>query len=247
MTGKPQQYPQSLPETLPEDVTAMTIRDRIWYVAFGSNINKQRFMRYLEGDKTHSGARDATEPAADVFAQARLRLDFAGHSRWGGGVCFVTEDDSTFSWVRAWDITREQFEDVYAQENGSKATGESLPWDQLLSKQSVTVGSGYYGRIIRLDLAMATADQPAMTFTWSKPKRLNPPSKSYKQTIEAGLIDNPRLNRADILKYLAARIPPSTCGAPSDPLSASNTAADPQRLWDWDDEPSTPTDRKSVV
>jgi len=176
---------------------------RVWYVAYGSNVNETRFLRYLQGESDHVGARDATPPRASAWAVAPLALQFAGTSqRWdGGGVAFVDPDPAASAFVRAWDITSEQFEDVFAQEN-RRQVGSSLDWDAM-SHGDVVVGTSWYRRIVRLDLAFANLEQPALTFTWQEPVPLNPPHESYRSTIATGLAENPALTEEQIEDYLA--------------------------------------------
>ena len=175
-------------------------------MAYGSNVNRTRFMRYLEGDESHVGARDASAPTNDVWAVAPLDLRFAGMSqRWGGGVCFVDPNPHGHAYIRAWEVTAEQFEDIFAQEN-RRAIGEPFDW-QAVSQGPAVIGSGWYGQVLHVDLPLATAKQPALTFTWSKPLPLNPPSFAYRETVAAGLAEHPNLSPTQINGYLP---PPAT-------------------------------------
>lgn len=178
--------------------------ERVWYVAYGSNVNRARFLRYLEGDDSHAGARDPAPPADDRWAVAPLRLCFANRSRrWGGGVCFVEPDPEGSTHVRAWDITAEQFEDVFAQEN--RSTGDvSLDWAAVAKGEPTVVGNGWYGRVLPIELPMATPDHPAVTFTWAERMPHNPPATAYRDTIADGLADHPGLSPAAIRSYLDA-------------------------------------------
>ena len=160
-------------------------------------------MRYLQGDDDHVGARDSTPPIADHFATAPLELHFAGESkRWGGGVCFVEPDPAATAYVRAWDITAEQFEDVFAQENQGDV-GAALPW-QAMSKGQTEAGGRWYGLVVPVGLPFASAEHPAYTFTWTKPFDRNPPSLAYRQTIERGFVDHPDLSPDVLASYLDA-------------------------------------------
>lgn len=177
--------------------------ERVWYVAYGSNVNEARFLRYLEGDDSHRGARDATPPAQSTWTTAPLRLCFAGESiRWGGGVCFVDPDPEATAFVRAWDISAEQFEDVFAQEN-RLADPPAIDWEALAAGP-VAIGESWYARIVPVELDFATPEQPALTFTWIQQLPLNLPAAVYRDTIAAGLVDHPGLSPAAIEAYLAA-------------------------------------------
>jgi len=161
-------------------------------------------MRYLAGDKDHVGARDASVPRQDRFARAPLQLRFAGTStRWGnGGVCFVDLDPSGDAIVRAWDVTAEQFEDVFAQEN-RQPVGMPLDWSAIVAKPT-EITPTWYGLVVPVDLPFASSTQPALTFTWKTPLPLNPPAAAYRGTIERGLADHPDLSPDDIAAYLDA-------------------------------------------
>lgn len=179
--------------------------DRVWYVAYGSNVNRARFLRYLEGDTGHTGARDATPPARSVWTTAALRLRFAGEStRWGGGVCFVDPDPRAVAYVRAWDITGEQFEDVFAQEN-RQPVGQALDWSAI-GAGPASVGESWYSKILPVRVAglPAPSTQPTLTFTWRLPFPLNRPVAAYRDTIAHGLADHPDLSPAAIAAYLDA-------------------------------------------
>jgi len=179
--------------------------DRVWYVAYGSNVDRTRFLRYLQGNGDHAGARDATPPAEGRFATASLQLRFAGESqRWGGGVCFVNPDPTATAYVRAWDITAAQFEDVFAQENRG-VVGTPLPWEAMVRGQT-EAGGRWYGLVVPVDLPFASDEHPAYTFTWTTRFDHNPPSPAYRQTIERGLADHPDLGPADLANYLDAAI-----------------------------------------
>lgn len=164
-------------------------------------MNEARFLRYLEGDDSHPGARDATAPPQSTWTNAPLRLSFAGESsRWGGGVCFVDPDPDATAFVRAWDITAEQFEDVFAQENRLDEPPE-LDWSAIRSGQTVH-GDSWYSRIVPVELDFASPEQPALTFTWSRSFALNPPALAYRETIATGLADHPGLSPAALNAYL---------------------------------------------
>jgi hypothetical protein len=178
---------------------------RVWYVAYGSNVNEQRFLRYLVGDSDHVGARDATPPRRSRWTTAALQLRFAGESqRWGGGVCFVDPDPSATAYVRAWDITAEQFEDVFAQEN-RRALGEPFDWPAAMQGTTAS-GASWYGQILPVDLPFVDDDQPALTFTWTTRFPLNTPASAYRDTISAGLADHPDLSPAETNAYLDASV-----------------------------------------
>lgn len=190
--------------------------ERVWYVAYGSNLCEARFLRYIRGGPPESGARDTTAPRRSVFTRAALELRFAHQSvRWnGGGVAFVDPADpgdphrTTRAHVRAWDLTVEQFEDVFAQENRLDIP-TPLPWDELLQNGEAAVGSGWYRRLLSLsiaDLDIPDLDtQPVITFTWPSPVPHNAPDPDYLATIRRGLSEG-GLDASAIGEYLPAAV-----------------------------------------
>lgn len=180
--------------------------DRVWYVAYGSNVNKTRFLRYLAGDSDHVGARDTTPPAHDHWTVAPLQLQFAGESkRWGGGVCFVDPDPGATAYVRAWSITAEQFEDVFSQEN-RRAIGSGFDWQAVMAGPAV-IGQSWYAQVLPVELPFASPRQPALTFTWTRRLPLNLPAPAYRDTIASGLVEHPDLSHAEIDTYLGHSLP----------------------------------------
>ena len=179
--------------------------NRVWYLAYGSNVNEQRFLRYLQGDDSHLGARDSSEPTESVWAQLPFELTFERQSqRWkGGGVAFVHPSAEHTAWFRAWNISGEQFEDVFAQENRTPV-GTGLDWNAIASG-SVDVGTGWYRRI------MATSetdlgDISGLTFTTADRQTMSTPSPDYAETIAAGLKENPHLSPHEADAYLQIAI-----------------------------------------
>lgn len=176
----------------------------MWYLAYGSNVNPERLRLYLEGGVTEPGARDSTAPVRSAWRQLPFRLTFGLESqRWsGGGVAFVFPDRSGQAWFRAWDLTAEQFEDVFAQEN-RLAVGTPLPWEELLAApDQLDVGGRWYGRVFRVD--DIGLDAPAFTFSATEAMPANPPHEDYRGTIAAGLADHPLLADDAIEAYLDA-------------------------------------------
>lgn len=181
----------------------------MWYLAYGSNINPERFRLYLEGGVTEPGARDATPPTDDAWFELPFRLNFAlASQRWsGGGVAFVHPSTERTAWFRGWNITAEQFEDVFAQEN-RRPVGSALPWDELAAGSHVDVGDAWYRRIFAVGgLGLA---QPAFTFTTVDELALNPPHDDYRSTIAAGMAEHPSLDSAAVEAYLDASILPGS-------------------------------------
>jgi hypothetical protein len=184
----------------------------VWYVAYGSNLSRERLRCYLSGGSAHGaklgqrGARDPRPPLASRPTHLPYRLRFAGVSRvWGGGKAFVrpplegrARSERRGTLARAWLVRRQQFDDVAAQE--SSRDHLPLGLDELRRRGHVRLGDGAYDLVLycgELD------DIPMVTFTTPRPLEPNAPSIAYLRTLARGLGDCHGLPRGAIARYLA--------------------------------------------
>jgi hypothetical protein len=180
----------------------------VWYVSYGSNICKDRFMCYINGEKPEGsvkqekGCRDKTPPKADEKIDLTYPLYFAKEkSKWGtGGVAFIGHkelvEDKTIG--RMYLITNEQFVDVVAQENNLDHLYINL--NEVMEKGYKDMNDGWYGRIMYLGLK---GDAPMFSFTNPKPigaDRFSLPSSAYLKTISKGLLEI-GLSKEEIVLY----------------------------------------------
>jgi hypothetical protein len=96
----------------------------VWYAVYGSNLKKERFMRYLDPQECDAGTKNQ-----DQIKERRFRLQFKLYfayecSSWGlGGVAFVETErvipPPTFG--RAYLLTLPQLRCVARGENGKKS------------------------------------------------------------------------------------------------------------------------------
>ncbi len=184
--------------------------DLVWYACYGSNLCFERFMCYLEGGKApgaqrkNKGARDPSEPYEERAVFLPHALYFSQHSIvWQkGGVAFVDprRNDEQQTWGRAYLITREQFEDVFRQENSSQEL--MVDWDTLLDSGSFTSGDRWYNHIVQtgeLDgypiFTMTNATNPTE-------RKSNAPSAKYLQCIIDGIHETYCMGKEGTRKYL---------------------------------------------
>jgi gamma-glutamylcyclotransferase (GGCT)/AIG2-like uncharacterized protein YtfP len=166
-----------------------------WYVAYGSNLCRERFLLYIEGGPhpvtggEHVGARDRTPPRADLALTIPHRLLFAQSSRtWeGGGVAFVDpEAGSGAAHGRAWLVTREQLADVLAQEAG--CAPPELPDAVLRASKPVDVADPprWYSCVVPLGMRDGW---PMATFTAGDAATFErrPPGAAYRAVVARGL------------------------------------------------------------
>ena len=167
---------------------------RVWYVAYGSNLLRERFLHYLSGGRfraqgqSHRGARDTTLPKADRCRIVDHQLRFGRQSqRWGGGVCFLDpEPGSGQAHVRCWSLTTEQFIDVAVQENGGASDDFTMDLDHLEGVGYLDVVEGWYGRLLwlgRMD------GDPLLTFTSAGLTPPRAPGAEYLDVVGSGLIE----------------------------------------------------------
>ena len=182
----------------------------VWYVSYGSNLHRARFLSYLEGGRMPGGlrddrgCRDPSPPHDDAALHLDLPLYFSGESRvWGGGVAFLDHEPDTGgarTYARGYVITGEQFEDLVAQE--SKRDHAEVDWAALARDGRTTVGPGRY------DLAVVVGERdglPLVTFTHPSPMAANPaaaPVVGYLHMLAEGLRDAHGLDDAAVADYL---------------------------------------------
>ncbi|WP_431035075.1 histone deacetylase [Streptomyces sp. P6-2-1] len=194
--------------------------DRIWYVSYGSNMRLSRFLAYLRGGRAeggaleHPGCRDPEPPRAWAALELSGRLYFATESRiWGGGRAFfapaeVSGTERTDSGTgpvlaRAYDVSREQFADVAAQEM-YRAPGDGPGLATVLAggERAVRCGPGRYETLLCLG---ALDGRPALTFTapWrAADVPRNPPSERYLAQLAGGLGEMEAWSTTAVRAYL---------------------------------------------
>ncbi|GFP87442.1 pentatricopeptide repeat-containing protein at3g57430 chloroplastic [Phtheirospermum japonicum] len=108
----------------------------VWYASYGSNMDMQRFLCYIEGGQVEGmqrpceGSLDKTRPADTKWGNVSYRMFFGRDKTkaWGsGGVAFLDLDmhKKYLSHVRMYKISLQQFNDLLKQENSGKPVGTS--------------------------------------------------------------------------------------------------------------------------
>ncbi len=167
-----------------EDIDKYNEDEYVWYACYGSNINLDRLMIYINGDKNGKfghveGCCNKDKPLEAKPYIFNCPIYFAKHSkRWNGGVAFLDYENEGKSYGKIYKMKMEQFKGVLKQESGSKA------YDAII----------YVGDYENL---------PIFTFTSShKRDDLELPSKEYRDVIKKGLLDTyTNLKDEDVEKY----------------------------------------------
>lgn len=188
--------------------------DGLWYVAYGSNLCRDRLMAYLCGTVApdrpgaaggadrpgpasarfgpHRGGPDPTPPRADLWCAIDHRVTFRGRSRrWGGGVAFLDlhPTPGTATEARAWLLTAAQVVGLAGQEARLRRDPDpALLQDLGPPGSTVTLGGGWYDTLLRLpDLE----GRRAVTVTTAQDLPATAPTPAYLATIEAGRAERP--------------------------------------------------------
>ncbi len=201
-----------------EDKTNMIDNDLCWYVAYGSNINVGRFYSYIFGgvtkytEKYQKGCRIKKNPMRQTTTNICHELYFSNSSRtWEDkGVAFVktAEDQSKKTLCTSYLIQKEQFIDIFLQENDKYPFTEELDIDfaSITDTKELLVflenDYSWYGRIIYLGKYEGF---PAFTFTakWDDDHIVcSVPGNKYLKTIIEGIKANYNYSGKEISDYL---------------------------------------------
>ncbi len=101
------------------------MKNFVWYACYGSNLDRERFMKYILGDETgrlcsSEGCRDKTPPRAEKQLILNHPIYFANQSRrWDNrGIAFLDTSKEGLSYCKMYLITQEQFSEIAVNEGG---------------------------------------------------------------------------------------------------------------------------------
>lgn len=181
---------------------------RLWYVAYGSNLSRERFDCYLRGGRpaqarrNYPGCRDPQSSQADVPVLIPGGLRFVGESSvWGGGLAVYDSAAEGEVAARAYLISAEQFVDVLAQET-RREPGLDIDLTPVRETGWHSFGPGHYQTLANVGVR---DEMPMLTFTSARATELieNAPSPAYLRTIARGLNESHGWSTARISRYLA--------------------------------------------
>lgn len=123
------------------------MKDLIWYGCYGSNLKKNNFLRYIQGDPSenitarYKGFSDKSKPRNDKQYRFPYELYFSKQSKkWDKkGVAFIKlqKTERTETLGRIYLIKKEQFIEVVRQESGKKPNDTSINID---FEETISVG-----------------------------------------------------------------------------------------------------------
>lgn len=188
----------------------------VWYVSYGSNLDRARFLTYLQGgrvggnDLVYKGCSDTSPPVGDVALELPHSLYFAGWSGrvWGGtSAGFITLDaHAPSALARAYLIAPGQFVEVVRQENANRTDIDDFDATLERARQcghARMLPSGTYTELIYC----GERDGHAMlSFTASEDRTdFAAPSSAYLHVIGSGLRECHSLTTAQAAEYLGDR------------------------------------------
>jgi hypothetical protein len=140
----------------------------VWYVAYGSNLSRERFRYYIRGGRPDGsardfpGCRDTSDPLDSFGILIGGGVYFAGHSlSWRAGMAFYDPRANAEVAARAYLITAEQFVDVLAQET-RRSPGITLDLAPAFRGDRYSEGVGGYSILVRVGERQGL---PLVTFT----------------------------------------------------------------------------------
>ena len=168
-----------------KDLDKISNDEYVWYLCYGSNINIDRFMMYINGDKNghfahKEGCQEHSKPIDSKPYIIRRRIYFAKHSgKWNGGVAFLNYRSLGKIYGKIYKIKKSQFLDIFKQEHHFKDYNTIL----------------YVGKYNKV---------PIYTFTSIyKLNDLEKPSDRYIEVIRKGIMETYKnLSTKQIDKYL---------------------------------------------
>lgn len=195
-----------------------TLPEHVFYMSYGSNLAMERFMCYIEGGtpvgskRNLLGCRDVTAPIDSFGVSFSGQPYFAGVStQWGGGGFLFTDFGvENLGLGRVHLVTREQFEDVVAQECGMPVGSMDIDFTTLL-RDSVVDNTGLlYGRMFYVG---TVNNIPVVSFTTCNSLEnvrdgavgelmLNAPSDGYANMVSKGLKESFNFTDEMVFEYL---------------------------------------------
>jgi hypothetical protein len=181
----------------------------MWYVAYGSNLSRERFCHYLRGgrpdgvERDYPGCRDTSDELDSFGLLITGVVYFAGRSSgWRGGMAFYDPEARGEVAARAYLITAEQFVDVLAQET-LQSPGMALDLTPAFRGDRYSNGVGGYPILVRVGCHRGV---PLVTFTRDRrsASTLVAPTVLYLAAMATGLREAHGWSLTQIDRYLSA-------------------------------------------
>jgi hypothetical protein len=186
----------------------------IWYACYGSNMDLERFLKYIQGGQlTVNGEikdykaclTDTSYPKISEPYLIDRKFYFAKESKtWNKyGVGFVSnrKNKKSKTFGKLYLISEVQFSHLFAQENGRETA--KIDFDKLLKLGILDFDYTFYNRIVQLD--KNHKGFPILTFTNRDNLKTNEPHPEYARLISSGLKLTHKLTNKETLDYLSKK------------------------------------------
>jgi gamma-glutamylcyclotransferase (GGCT)/AIG2-like uncharacterized protein YtfP len=166
--------------------------DYVWYVSYGSNMLRERFLCYIKGGAYESSryrlpCKDPTPPLAIKTLEIPYEMYYGNKSQsWENcGVSFLNTSRKGIALGVAYLITKEQFHHVRKQENGGREPEKGNIWYE-----------------DTIDLGMMDGFE-VKTITNNIPRIPNTPCSKYREILHRGIKENwPEMSDDEIDDYI---------------------------------------------
>lgn len=132
-----------------------SLKNYVWYACYGSNINRERFMKYILGDRTgalsnSNGCSDKTPPRGEQQIILNHPIYFAKYSpKWSNrGVAFLDAKREGLSYCKMYLITKEQFGQIQQMEGAWYNERIELGYEKGIPIMTITHSSRYAGNTV---------------------------------------------------------------------------------------------------
>ncbi len=186
----------------------------VWYACYGSNMDLDRFLKYIQGGqltvngeiKNYSPCpTDTSLPKNSESYLIDRKLFFAKESKtWDKhGVGFISnrKNKKSKTLSKLYLISEAQFSHLFAQENGREKA--IIDFDKLSKLGILDFAYNFYNRIVELDKNYKGF--PILTFTNKDNITTNKPHSEYAELILSGLKLTHKLTSKEALEYLSKK------------------------------------------
>jgi hypothetical protein len=183
----------------------------IWYACYGSNMDVDRFLKYIKGGqltvngetKTYKACpTDTSTPQKSEPYSIDRKFFFAKESKtWNKhGVGFISnrKNKKSKTFGKLYLISEAQFSHLFTQENARKNV--TIDFDKLSEQGILDFDYNFYNRIVQLDKDYKGF--PILTFTNKENLKINKPHSEYTLLIANGLKLTHKLSSKEVINYL---------------------------------------------
>lgn len=184
----------------------------IWYACYGSNMDMNRFLKYIQGGQlTVNGETkiykacptDTSTPKNSEPYSIDRKFFFAKESKtWNKhGVGFISnrKNKKSKTFGKLYLLSEAQFSHLFAQENGREKV--TIDFEKLSKRGILDFDYNFYNRIVQLDKNYKGF--PILTFTNKDNLKTNKPHPEYTLLIASGLKLTHKLSSKEVVNYLS--------------------------------------------